>query len=144
MMRNCFTCRPADASFPISNLYQIDLFGRWESNQYESPRILVLGDSPTMGWGVNDDQTYSYLIGLSTPVPIFNLAVWSYGTARELLRARRHPQFKNSKCLLIQYHENDLGENQTFLSAQGLPSPTAERFESLMRTKRENYLFLKS
>jgi hypothetical protein len=105
------------------------------NSQKKGPPILVLGDSPTMGWGVNDDETYSFFMGLSAPVPIFNLGVSSYGIARELLRARRHSQFKDSKCLLIQYHENDFEENQAFLNSEGLPRPTPERFEWLLRYK---------
>jgi len=97
--------------------------------------IFVLGDSETMGWGVNDNETYSYLIGLRTTVPVFNLAVSSYGTAREVLRAIRHPRFAVAKCILIQYHRNDLGENKAFLSPQGLPAPTPGRFELLFSYK---------
>jgi hypothetical protein len=99
------------------------------------PPVFVLGDSGTMGWGVNDSETYSYLIGLRISVPVFNLAVSSYGTAREMLRAIRHPRFADAKCILLQYHGNDFGENKVFLSPQGLPPPTPERFESLFSYK---------
>jgi hypothetical protein len=75
------------------------------------------------------------LIGLRTVAPIFNLAVSSYGTARELLRARRHPQFNSAKCILIHYNRNDLEENEGFVSPEGLPRPTPTRFEFLLQSK---------
>jgi hypothetical protein len=112
------------------------------NNTKKGPPILILGDSGSMGWGVNDTETYSYVMGLSTAVPIFNLAVSSYGTARELIRARRHPMFRYAKCLLIQYSWNDLEENGAFLSPEGLPHPTPERFEFLLRHHSRKLSFL--
>ena len=38
------------------------------------PAILLLGDSLAMGWGVNDDETYSYLIGLKNGSSHFQLS----------------------------------------------------------------------
>ena len=106
------------------------------------PPILILGDSITMGWGVNNTETYSYLMGLSTNVPILNLGVSSYGTARELLRASRHSSFRDTKCLLIQYNWNDLQENQQYLAPEGLPSPTRERFQLLLEHRPKKLSFL--
>ena len=106
------------------------------------PPILVLGDSITMGWGVNNTETYSYLMGLSTSVPILNLGVSSYGTARELLRASRHSSFRDTKCLLIQYHWNDLEENQQYLTPKGIPPPTREQFQLLLEHRPKRLSFL--
>jgi hypothetical protein len=112
------------------------------NNTKKGPPILILGDSGSMGWGVNDTETYSYAMGLGTAVPILNLAVSSYGMARELIRARRHPMFRYAKCLLIQYSGNDLEENGAFLSPEGLPHPTPERFEFLLRHHSRKLSFL--
>ncbi len=36
--------------------------------------LLVLGDSIAMGWGVNDDKTFSYLLEKSLNKKVYNLA----------------------------------------------------------------------
>jgi hypothetical protein len=114
-----------------------------ESNSGKSgPPIFVLGDSLTMGWGVNDDETYSSLMAEKTTVPILNLGVSSYGTARELIWATRHPKFTDALCILIQYNGNDLDENQAFLSPKGLPKATPDRYRLLTQHKPRRLSFL--
>ena len=80
----------------------------YNSDEY----ILVLGDSIAMGWGVNNDKTFSYLLEKSLEKKVYNLGVSSYGTVREIKRMLLSPYYKNSKTILIQYHPNDLYENQ--------------------------------
>ena len=74
--------------------------------------LLVLGDSIAMGWGVNDDKTFSYLLEKSLNKKVYNLAVSSYGTVREIKRMLLSPYYENSKTIIIQYHPNDLFENE--------------------------------
>ena len=73
--------------------------------------IVVLGDSITMGWGVNDDETFSYKLEKLLNKKVYNLGVSSYGTVREIKKLLLSPYYKNSKTIIIQYHPNDLGEN---------------------------------
>ena len=47
------------------------------------PGIAVLGDSHAMGWGVNDDETFSAVLEKKIDKPVYNLAVSGYGTIRE-------------------------------------------------------------
>ena len=37
-----------------------------------------------MGWGVNDDETFSHYLEKKLNKKVYNLAVSSYGTVREL------------------------------------------------------------
>ena len=74
--------------------------------------ILVLGDSVAMGWGVNDEETFSYLLEKLHNKKVYNLAVSSYGTVREIKRMKLSPMYENSKTIIIQYHPNDLRENR--------------------------------
>jgi hypothetical protein len=99
--------------------------------------VFVLGDSLSMGWGVNDDKTFSYLMEKRFSIPFYNLSVASYGTVREILRAIRHPEFKNARYIILQYHSNDLRENDTFLINGALPPPSYEAFENRLKRKRE-------
>ena len=96
------------------------------------PPLFFAGDSETMGWGVNDDETFASLIASRVDVPVLNFGVASYGTVREILRIRMHPRFPEAKCIVIQYSWNDFDENKLFLTQGSLPSPTPERFQGLL------------
>lgn len=94
--------------------------------------LFFAGDSETMGWGVNDDDTFASLIASRVDLPVFNLGVASYGTVREILRVRRHPRFQDANCIVIQYSWNDFAENKVFLTRGAFPSPTLGRFRQLL------------
>jgi len=91
------------------------------TNQSTPRRIVVLGDSQAMGWGVQDGETFASVLASEHGFQVFNLAVSSYGTARELLRLRREFQLQAGDVVVIQYHPNDLQENLAFLKPGGLP-----------------------
>jgi hypothetical protein len=94
--------------------------------------LIFAGDSDTMGWGVNDDETFASLIASKVKVPVLNLGVSSYGTVREIMRLRMHPRFQEANCIFIQYSWNDFQENALFLARGGLPVPRPERFQQLV------------
>lgn len=78
---------------------------------FSDPGIAVIGDSHAMGWGVEDHQTFSAILEKTTKRPVFNLAVSSYGTYRELLRLEKSGLLPKIDTIIIQYCENDLSEN---------------------------------
>jgi hypothetical protein len=88
--------------------------------------IAVLGDSYAMGWGVNDGETFANVLQGELKRPVYNLAVSSYGTVRELLRLQQSGLIDNVDTILIQYAGNDLMENaaldqeEKFLQAKAL------------------------
>ena len=94
--------------------------------------LFFAGDSDTMGWGVNDDETFPALIASRVEVPVLNLGVASYGTVREVMRIRMHPRFQDANCIVYQYSWNDFDENSVFLAMGALPPPTPEKFEALL------------
>ena len=55
----------------------------------EGARVIVLGDSHAMGWGVEDYDTFRQCTGLEFGYETVNLGVSSYGTVRELRRLER-------------------------------------------------------
>ena len=75
--------------------------------------IVLLGDSHTMGWGVNDEETFANILQVNTKKPVFNLGVSSYGTERELKRFALSGLVDKVDTVVIQYSENDHGENLT-------------------------------
>lgn len=75
--------------------------------------IVVLGDSMAMGWGVNDHESFANVIQDELQTPVYNLAVSSYGTVRELLRLQQSGLINKIDTILIQYSANDLVENSS-------------------------------
>lgn len=97
-------------------------------------RVVVLGDSQAMGWGVQDEETFANVLAAEYGFEVFNLAVSSYGTARELLRLEREFILQRGDVVVIQYHPNDLHENRTFLKEGGLPGRVPSDLDRLAHT----------
>ena len=76
--------------------------------------IAVLGDSFAMGWGVNDNETFSYLLEKKINRPVYNLGVSGYGTIRELVRLEESDLLSKIDTVIIQYCYNDHGENVSY------------------------------
>jgi len=75
------------------------------------PGIAVLGDSHAMGWGVNDADTFANALQRETGRPVYNLAVSSYGTFREIKRLVQSGLINDVDTIVIQYCNNDKSEN---------------------------------
>ena len=78
------------------------------------PRIVVVGDSHAMGWGVEDHETFTGFLASEFGYATVNLGVSSYSTPRELARIRRDAVLQPDDIIVIQYCDNDLKENQAF------------------------------
>ena len=84
-------------------------------NLKKKDSILVLGDSLAMGWGVNDNETYSSLIEKKIGRKVYNQAVSSYGTVRQVKRYLNSKFYNTDEIntIIIHYHHNDLQENDS-------------------------------
>src|SRR5262245_66362915 len=69
--------------------------------------LLFVGDSETMGWGVNDGETFASLIASSIEATVLNLGVASCGTVREIMRIRMQRPFQAATCIVIQCSRTD-------------------------------------
>ena len=78
------------------------------------PRVVIVGDSHAMGWGVQDQETFASVLARDYSYRTVNLAVSSYGTPRELLRLRRDFTLEPGDIVVIQYCDNDFAENRQF------------------------------
>lgn len=99
-----------------------------------APDIICLGDSFTMGWGVEESQSFPKLLQYKTGKKVLNTGTPSYGTTRELMLLNRLDVSK-LQYLIIQYCSNDIEENSSYINGNyklGLtPQPV---FESSMKT----------
>jgi lysophospholipase L1-like esterase len=121
------SCRFANAEFDTTVGFEKD--GRLRNDMpehYSEVGIVLLGDSYAMGWGVNDRETFANVLQDELKRPVYNLAVSSYGTVRELLRLHQSGLIDQVDTILIQYAANDFMENaalddgEKFLQAKTL------------------------
>lgn len=75
--------------------------------------VVVIGDSHTHGFGVNDQETFSAVLRDRYHYRVKSLAMASYATMRELEALRQYTN--GEKVVVVQYCDNDLGENMQTL-----------------------------
>ena len=100
----------------FNNLFTTNSFGvRDGESSLDKPTIICLGDSYAMGWGADQDSTYSQQLERLARKKILNAGVSSYGTAREIINLGR---FDTSALtyLVVQYCDNDFDENAQYLN----------------------------
>src|SRR5262245_18717329 len=121
------SCRFTNAEFDTT--LHFEETGRVRNNMPQKNSdvgVAVLGDSYAMGWGVNDRETFANILQDELKRPVYNLAVSSYGTVREVLRLQQSGLLDKVDTILIQYAVNDLMENaaldqeEKFLQAKAL------------------------
>jgi hypothetical protein len=76
-----FRFRNAEFNTPVS----INKYGFWDDDvSATAPEIICLGDSFTMGWGLNESESFPAIIERTTGKKLLNTGTPSYGTVREL------------------------------------------------------------
>ncbi|MBI4847222.1 MAG: hypothetical protein HY808_01405 [Nitrospirae bacterium] len=74
-------------------------------------RIIVLGDSVTFGYGVEDKETFSAILekklSLVKKVEVINMGVSGFGTAEELIKLRKEGFNYNPDLVILGYFPND-------------------------------------
>lgn len=117
----------------FNNAYHINSKGMRDSEiASKAPQIICLGDSYTMGWGVEQSETYPKQLEQLSRLKTLNAGTSSYGTAREMIQLG---QMDTSalQYLIIQYCYNDLQENLTYISNNyTLPVSKKVLFDSLV------------
>ena len=78
-----------------------------------APEIVFLGDSYTLGWGVDQSETFIKQLEEKIKRKTLNTAIPSYGTVREMLMLGKVDK-SHLKCLIIQYCSDDYDENRLF------------------------------
>jgi hypothetical protein len=112
-----YTLKPGSfrySEIEFTNEYRVNSLGvRDEEKALTAPDIIFLGDSFTVGWGVNHEETFAYLLGKKTKLKTLNTAIPSYGTVREMLMLRKVDR-SALKCLILQYCDDDYDENRLY------------------------------
>lgn len=108
----------------------------------DAPSIIFLGDSFTMGWGVDQDSTFAKRIEKSLGVKTLNAGISSFGTAREL-QLLSQLDLSRLRALVIQYHGSDLEENKSYVDNGKLQISSREIYDQAIRNvnARTKYYF---
>ncbi len=127
--------------FEFSNQYFINSAGlRDDESSLKTPEIIVLGDSHSMGLGVEQNQSFPQLLETHLKRKVLNTGISSYGTVREKLLLKRLDLSK-TKLLIVQYCENDFGENRAFFLNQFQISSKAEYYKNQCRNEINGHYF---
>lgn len=78
-----------------------------------APEIISLGDSYTLGWGVEQNECYPAKLESMTGKKVLNAGMSSFGTAREM-KMLSMLDTSNLKYITIQYCANDIDENESY------------------------------
>ena len=112
-----YTLKPGSFTYSeveFTNEYRVNSLGvRDDEKALTAPDIVFLGDSFTVGWGVNHEDTFAHLLGKKTKLKTLNTAIPSYGTVREMLMLRKIDRTA-LKCLILQYCDDDYDENRLY------------------------------
>ena len=133
-----YTLRPGVCRFEnpeFSTEYRINSAGlRDDEASLDAPKIIVLGDSFAMGWGVEQQQAFPQILEASLETPVLNAAVSSFGTARASVLLSQLDRSR-LKILIIQYCANDFDENESFReSGNRLAVSSPERYHRRVET----------
>jgi lysophospholipase L1-like esterase len=77
-------------------------------------RIMVIGDSLTLGWGVGDDETYSAQVERLLPefqghdVDVVNGGIGGYNTRQEVAMLKRYVSRLEPDLVLVGFYSNDV------------------------------------
>jgi len=95
------------------NLYRIDSNGFRDSYNEGDESIVVLGDSHTAGWIVDDNDTFSHLLDTGLPnSSVRNFAVPGYGTEQELAVYSDVSDSIDHELVVVAYYAgNDMTDN---------------------------------
>ncbi len=104
--------RHTTADFDVE--VRIDSAGRRRGGEdptdSERPRVVFMGDSLTLAWGVEADQGFPSLLGRMLDVEAVNLGVAGYGTGQSYLLLRQDGLALHPALVVLTFCHNDLEE----------------------------------
>lgn len=102
----------------------------------ENSEIIFLGDSMTMGWGVQQEEAFPQVFENITGLNTLNAGGVGYGTVRQL-RTLKKLKLNKTKYIIIQYSNGYFEENESFfengfleVSSQENYNEAKEKYES--------------
>ena len=113
-----YTLRPGHSTF--ANLEYINSLNvhssgfRTDEGDLQEAEIVFLGDSFTMGWGVEAEESFPKEMERLSGMKTLNLGMPSFGSARELMAWKKYRP-AGPKLVVWQFCANDTAENSAFV-----------------------------
>jgi lysophospholipase L1-like esterase len=115
-----YTLKPGHCIFDNLEFYtkvEVNSLGlRDDESSLKEPKVIVLGDSYAMGWGVQQNESFPQVLEKESKLKVLNTGISSYGTPREIMLLKRL-DVSNLKYLIIQYCSNDYGESTDYIKS---------------------------
>ena len=108
-------CRFVNAEFNTSLRYTESGWMMPTQSNEPKGRLVVVGDSQSMAWGVDHHESFSALLATKGYI-VNNYAISSYATEQQILSVIDREEFEEADTLIIQYCENDMDKNKRRLS----------------------------
>jgi lysophospholipase L1-like esterase len=126
----------------FNNTYSTNNLGlRGVNSTLIAPEVACVGDSYTMGWGVEQDQSFPSRLAALSGLKVANMGMASYGTAREIKELGRIDT-SHLRWLIIQYCCNDQDENRTSVEhGYKLPISSRDTYERLVRAAKSSRIY---
>jgi hypothetical protein len=93
----------------------------------DAPPVLSVGGSQTLGWGVEQRETFSHLVAQALHRPARNFGIAGHGTVASLLQLERHLD-QQSSLVLYGFFSDHLNRNIRPCKNSGAPYCTAMPF----------------
>ncbi|HEY0679179.1 MAG TPA: hypothetical protein VGD17_12900 [Chitinophagaceae bacterium] len=136
-LRNNNQCTFSNIEF--SNTIKTNKLGlRDDDGSLVGPDVICIGDSYTMGWGVEQDETFASRLETATGLKVLNAGMSSFGTVREL-RMLSRLDTSNCKWVVLQYCDNDVAEIKPYIDSNyRLQTSGAASYDTLVRKSKWN------
>ena len=130
------------SNIEFSSLIETNSAGlRDDENSLMAPDVICIGDSYTMGWGVQQQESFPQQVEHLTKMKVLNAGISSFGTVREL-RKFFSLDTSNCKWVILQYCDNDAEETNPFVKNHfTLKTSSEQAYESLRRKYEWNRVY---
>jgi hypothetical protein len=130
------------SNIEFSNTIRTNSLGlRDDEGSLTRPDVICIGDSYTMGWGVEQAEAFPSLLEKSTGLKVLNAGMSSFGTVRELRQLSRLDT-SNCKWVVLQYCDNDVQEVKPYVDNNfQLQTSGAASYDTLVKRSEWNHAY---
>jgi hypothetical protein len=130
------------SNIEFSTLIETNSVGlRDDETSLSSPDVICLGDSYTMGWGVQQQESFPQRLARIGKLKVLNAGMSSFGTVREL---RKLQTLDTAACkwIVIQYCDNDVEETKPYVDNRfSLNTSSRPTYDSLVKRYEWNRVY---
>jgi hypothetical protein len=130
------------SNIEFSSLIETNSAGlRDDENSLTAPDVICIGDSYTMGWGVQQQEAFPQRLERISGLKVLNAGMSSFGTVREL-RKLQVLDTTNCKWIVLQYCDNDVEENKPYVENHyNLKTSSKASYDTLVKRYEWNRVY---